>query len=263
MTEYNGLTRLLDIMRQLRDPATGCPWDIKQDFHTLVAHTIEEAYEVADAIAQGDPNEIQDELGDLLFQVVFYAQLGRERGWFGFDEIAQGVSDKLVRRHPHVFADAQVSSDEQIKAQWEAIKREERAAKAPDDSILSNIPSNLPSLLQALKIQKRCASVGFDWDNINDVCAKVREELLEVEQELQHAQPNTDRVAEEIGDLLFAVVNLARHLKVNPENALRQANHKFSRRFRFIEQHIQGLGERIDDYTLAELETLWQLAKRS
>lgn len=262
--ETSGLQRLLAIMQQLRDPDGGCPWDLKQDFASIVPHTIEEAYEVADAIASGDVDAIQDELGDLLFQVVFYAQLGREQGWFGFEEIAHGVSDKLVRRHPHVFGDIQLNSADQVKTQWEQIKAQERADKATaEGSVFDGIASNLPAMLHALKLQKRCAQVGFDWDNPQDVVAKVEEEVVEVQQELAAKEVNAQRVEEEIGDLLFAVVNLARHVRVNPESALRQANQKFSRRFRFIEQEVQRRGDRIDDYSLTELEKLWQLAKQS
>ena len=271
------LQRLLAIMAQLRDPEHGCPWDLRQDFASIVPHTIEEAYEVADAIAQGDPAAIQDELGDLLFQVVFYAQLGREQGWFGFDEIASGVADKLVRRHPHVFADVKMKDEQAVKAQWEHIKQTERDAKRSQnkvatESVFDGVPSNLPGLLHALKLQKRCANVGFDWDHIEDVLAKVREEADEVEAELKlpvnpadegASQVDIAKVEEEIGDLLFAVVNLSRHLRVNPESAIRKANQKFARRFQYIETQVSAAGGRLQDYSLAELEALWQQAKQS
>lgn len=263
------LQRLLSIMQQLRDPEHGCPWDLKQDFHSIVPHTIEEAYEVADAIAKGDPAAIQDELGDLLFQVVFYALLGREQGWFGFADIASGVADKLVRRHPHVFAGMEAGDEKALKAQWETIKRTEREEKAVGNgapaSVFADVPSNLPGLLQALKLQKRCASVGFDWDNLDDVMAKVREELDEVKEELQPAEVPVDaaKVEEEIGDLLFAVVNLSRHAKVNPETALRKANQKFTRRFQYIERQVDAAHGRLQDYSLDQLEALWQQAKQS
>ncbi|MGX5914282.1 nucleoside triphosphate pyrophosphohydrolase [Aliidiomarina sp. Khilg15.8] len=255
------LHRLLGIMQALRDPTGGCPWDIKQDFHSIVPHTIEEAYEVADAIAQDNPAAIRDELGDLLFQVVFYAQLGRERDWFDFSDIAEGVSDKLVRRHPHVFGDSEVTDADGVKEQWEAIKREERAQKNADASVFSDVPANLPAMLQALKIQKRCRSVGFDWDDIADVTDKVREEVDEVAEELEGDVDQT-RVEEEIGDLLFAVVNLARHSKVNPENALRRANQKFMQRFRYIEKEVARQERPLQDHSLQELEAYWQQAKQ-
>lgn len=255
------LQRLLTIMQQLRDPDSGCPWDLQQDFHSIVPHTIEEAYEVADAIAKGDPAAIRDELGDLLFQVVFYAQLGREQGWFGFDDIATGIADKLVRRHPHVFAGGEAGDDRALNAQWEAIKRSERA------SVFADVPTNLPGLLLALKLQKRCASVGFDWDNLNDVIAKVEEELDEVRVELEPASNSVpvdqSKVEEEIGDLLFAVVNLSRHAKVNPETALRKASQKFTRRFQYIESQVDAAHGRLQDYSLDQLEALWQQAKQS
>ncbi|RUO25818.1 nucleoside triphosphate pyrophosphohydrolase [Aliidiomarina minuta] len=255
------LQRLLTIMESLRDPVSGCPWDIKQNFQSIVPHTIEEAYEVADAIAKGEPQAIKDELGDLLFQVVFYAQLGKEQQWFDFADIASTVSDKLERRHPHVFGSGDVADEEAVKEQWEAIKKQERAEKKNSSSVFDDIPANLPALLQAVKIQKRCRSVGFDWHDIKDVSAKVREEIEEVEEELQ-GTVEQNRVEEEVGDLLFAAVNLARHAKVNPENALRGANQKFMQRFRYIEQQVAAQDKAVDDYSLEQLENFWQLAKQ-
>lgn len=258
------LARLLSIMQALRDPENGCPWDKQQDFNSLIPYTIEEAYEVADAIVKGEPAAIQDELGDLLFQVVFYAQLGREQGWFGFDDIAEGVADKLIRRHPHVFADVKIDDSQQVKEQWEAIKRDERSAKSKGSaSVFDDIPGNLPALMQALKMQKRCRSVGFDWDNIEDVSDKVTEELDEVRQELAKEDGDPRLVEEEIGDLLFAVVNLARHAKVNPESALRTANQKFMRRFQYIEAQVAAQNRTVDTYNIDELEGFWQQAKQS
>lgn len=259
------LQRLLAIMAALRDPQSGCPWDLKQDFASIVPHTIEEAYEVADAIAKQAPEAICDELGDLLFQVVFYAQLGREQGWFGFDDIARGVGDKLIRRHPHVFGDASVADADAVKEQWEAIKRQERAAKrqAEGSQVFADVPSNLPALLQAVKIQKRCRSVGFDWDHIAPVLDKVREEADEVEAELDLPSRDDARVTEEIGDLLFAVVNLARHAGVNPETALRQANQKFINRFQAVEAQAAAAKRPLEDFSLDELEAFWQLAKET
>lgn len=258
------VNRLLGIMAQLRNPDGGCPWDLKQTMASLIPYTIEEAYEVAAAIYTGNPLEIKDELGDLLFQVVFYAQLANEQGDFSFDEVAQAVADKLIRRHPHVFANGSVTDADDVKRQWEQIKQQERAEKPGDDSVLADIPTNLPGLLQALKIQKRCAAVGFDWDNPSQVIAKVREETDEVAAELAVAegQIQQDRVAEEIGDLLFATVNLARHCKVNPETALQRANQKFMQRFRSVETLAKQHDVAIENAELSELEALWQQAKK-
>jgi ATP diphosphatase len=258
------VNRLLEIMAQLRNPDGGCPWDLKQTMASLIPYTIEEAYEVAAAIHTGNPLEIKDELGDLLFQVVFYAQVANEQGDFSFDEVAQAVADKLIRRHPHVFANGSVTDAEDVKRQWEQIKQQERAEKPGDDSVLADIPSNLPGLLQALKIQKRCAAVGFDWDNPSQVIAKVREETDEIVAELAVAQEQIqqDRVVEEIGDLLFATVNLARHCKVNPETALQRANQKFMQRFRLVETLAKENDVTIASAELHELEALWQQAKK-
>lgn len=260
---HHAIERLEQIMARLRDPEHGCPWDIKQTFASIVPHTIEEAYEVADAIAKNDPMAIQDELGDLLFQVVFYAQLGREKEWFTLASVAEGVADKLIRRHPHVFADSDIKDAEAVKEQWEAIKKQERADKNADGSVFDDIPGNLPALLQAVKIQQRCRSVGFDWNSVAPVLEKVHEEAQEVAAELAAPTVNQQAVTEEIGDLLFAVVNLARHAHVNPEDALRHANQKFMRRFRYIEQTLQAQNKSTDQASLEEMETLWQAAKQS
>jgi len=255
------MEKLRWIMSQLRDPQTGCPWDIKQDFASIVPHTIEEAYEVADAIEQQDFTELEKELGDLLFQVVFYSQLGQEQKKFDFDSVVAAICEKLIRRHPHVFADTDLTTDAQIKANWENEKAKERQQKNANEniSILADIPKNLPALSQAAKIQKRCAHVGFDWHNIDDVFAKVEEEVEEVKQELHR---DDKALAEELGDLMFAVVNLCRHAKQDPESLLRQANQKFTRRFHSVEQQVQNAKLSFEQHQLEQLEQYWQNAKR-
>lgn len=254
------IEKLKWIMGQLRDPETGCPWDLKQTFSTIVPHTLEEAYEVADAIEQQDFSELEKELGDLLFQVIFYSQLGKEEKKFDFDSVVAAVCEKLIRRHPHVFGDTTLATDDEIKANWENEKAKERAAKNDDDnlSILADIPKNLPALSQAAKIQKRCAHVGFDWPDKFQVFDKIEEEVAEVKEELEH---DSDGLAEELGDLLFAVVNLCRHAKQDPETLLRQANQKFSKRFNHVEQQVQHSGKSFKQHNLTELENYWQAAK--
>ncbi len=256
-----GIQALVAVMEALRDPEQGCPWDLKQSMQSLIPYTIEEAYEVAAAITAGDSDEIKDELGDLLFQVVFYAQLGQEQDLFNLDDIAAHTAAKLTRRHPHVFGDQQASTDAEIKAQWEQIKAEERAEKGAVNSVFDGIPSNLPSILLASKLQKRAANVGFDWTETAPVIDKIKEELAEVEAELVNG--DQDALASEIGDLLFSVVNLARHVQVNPEHALRLTNHKFMQRFRHIEAHLAAASQRPEELTLDELEALWQAAKQA
>lgn len=262
------IDKLVWIMSQLRDPNKGCPWDLKQDFKSIVPYTLEEAFEVAEAIETNDFTELEKELGDLLFQVVFYARLGEEQHIFDFDHVVAAICEKLIRRHPHVFSDsslndAQQITEQQIKANWENEKAKERHAKNKQRSILADIPKALPALAQAAKIQKRCAHVGFDWDNISDVFAKVQEEVDEVEQELIADNINQQALNEEIGDLLFAVVNLARHAKQDPEQLLRAASRKFTKRFNYIEQHHFDQHLDIKQSTLAELETLWLAAKQN
>jgi ATP diphosphatase len=264
------IEKLRWIMEQLRDPETGCPWDIKQTFESIVPHTIEEAYEVADAvneaIAQQNFGELEKELGDLLFQVIFYSQLGKEQQHFDFDSVVGAICEKLIRRHPHVFSDKALSTDAEIKANWENEKAKERQEKALQEkntkdtiSILADIPKSLPALSQAAKIQKRCSHVGFDWNDINDVFAKVEEEVLEVKEEL-HRDPKA--LAEELGDLMFAVVNLCRHAKQDPESILRQANKKFTKRFHSVEQQVADSGQLFEQHTLEKLEQYWQNVKR-
>lgn len=257
------IQRLLEIMSKLRDPVSGCPWDKQQTFSSIVPFTIEEAYEVADAIESGDMADIKDELGDLLFQVVFYAQLGKEQGHFEFDDIAQTIGDKLVRRHPHVFADSAEIDAEQVSRNWELIKQQEREDKGlmQDASILANIPAAMTPLMRAHKIQKACAKVGFDWDTIEPVVDKVSEEIHEVLEELNRPEINAEQVEEEVGDLLFAAVNLARHANVNAETALRKANRKFEKRFRMIECKLSQQGNSVETASLEEMENLWREVK--
>ena len=258
----SAIEQLLDIMRRLRDPQSGCPWDRAQTYRTLVPHTLEEAYEVADAIEQNDFEHLPDELGDLLFQVVFYAQIGQEEGRFDFEKVAQNISDKLVRRHPHVFADVQIESAEEQTLAWEEHKRQERDRKATNgkSSTLEGVSLALPALVRAAKLQRRAARVGFDWPEIEGVIAKVREELSELEAELQ-ANATPESLAEELGDLLFSCVNLARHLNIEPEAALRTANLKFEQRFRHIEVELQAKGG-LEHATLQDMDTAWEAAKR-
>ncbi|MCU1716746.1 nucleoside triphosphate pyrophosphohydrolase [Pseudomonas sp. 5P_3.1_Bac2] len=265
------LEDLLHLMGRLRDAQHGCPWDLKQTYASIVPHTLEEAYEVADAIERGDFAHLPGELGDLLFQVVYYSQLAREEGRFDFAQVVDGITRKLVRRHPHVFPDGDLYGEPgqnrldeaQIKQRWEEIKAQERAeqAAAPEQlSLLDDVPLTLPSLSRAVKLQKRAAQVGFDWPEALPVVDKVREELDEVLQAMSDG--DAVAVAEEIGDLLLAVSNLARHLKVDPETALRSANGKFERRFRFIEQQLREQGLKAEQCTLAELDALWGEAKK-
>jgi ATP diphosphatase len=257
------LSRLLNIMQQLRNPETGCPWDQKQNFESIVPHTIEETYEVVDAILSGNMADTKDELGDLLFQIVFYAQLAKEQGEFDFEDIAQGISDKLVRRHPHVFQSTEMKTDDELNQQWEKIKQLEResAGKSIDTSALANIPKGMTPLLRAQKIQKKCAKVGFDWTELAPVVDKIHEEIAEVLAEVNVSKPDQQAVEEEIGDLLFAVVNLARHTSVNAETALIKANRKFEKRFRQVEQIIEHQGLKLSDASLEQMEAAWQQVK--
>ncbi|MEX6500961.1 nucleoside triphosphate pyrophosphohydrolase [Pseudomonas zhanjiangensis] len=265
------LDDLLYLMARLRDPAHGCPWDLKQSYASIVPYTIEEAYEVADAIERGDFDHLPGELGDLLFQVVYYSQLAREEGRFEFAQVVDGITAKLIRRHPHVFVggdlygapDQARLEEAAVKQRWEELKAQERSAKAavPEQlSLLDDVPVALPALSRACKLQKRAAQVGFDWPAALPVVDKVREELDEVLEAMSENDP--EAVAQEIGDLLFAVTNLARHLRVDPESALRAANAKFERRFRFIEQALREAGRAMEDCTLEELDAFWGQAKK-
>ncbi|NMZ76791.1 MULTISPECIES: nucleoside triphosphate pyrophosphohydrolase [Pseudomonas] len=265
------LEDLLYLMARLRDPQNGCPWDLKQSYATIVPYTLEEAYEVADAIERGDFDHLREELGDLLFQVVYYAQLAREEGRFEFDAVVDGITTKLIRRHPHVFPDGDLYGEPDpakleeaaVKQRWEELKAEERAAKAAEPvqlSLLDDVPNALPALSRAAKLQKRASQVGFDWADALPVVDKVREELDEVLEAM--AGGDTEAQAEEVGDLLFVVVNLARKLKVDPETALRAANAKFERRFRYIETALRDQGRTLEDSNLEEMDELWGAAKR-
>jgi MazG family protein len=257
------MTALLELMARLRDPRNGCPWDQKQTFATIAPYTIEEAYEVADAIERGDPEKIRDELGDLLFQVVFHAQMGKERGWFDFAQVAGGIHDKLVRRHPHVFDAVSVSGEAELSRNWEEQKARERAAEGgagEEVSALSDIPRGLPALVRAAKLGRRAGRVGFDWPDAQGVRDKVLEELHEVDAAL--AATDERAVAEEMGDLLFALVNWSRHLRFDAEEALRMANSKFERRFRSMEAIARERGVVLNSLRPEQWEVLWQEAKR-
>jgi ATP diphosphatase len=254
-----GMPRLLEIMRRLRDPDTGCPWDIEQDFATIAPYTIEEAYEVADAIERAAWGELRGELGDLLFQSVFHAQMASERGLFDFHDVANTMSDKMVARHPHVFGDqSREKSAEDQTRDWETVKAAERAAKGAT-GVLDDVAVGLPALLRALKLQKRAARVGFDWPQTAQVLDKLQEEA----RELVEAQDrlSADEIEDEMGDLLFVMANLARHLDVDPEAALRRTNAKFTRRFGAIEARLSEEGRRPDEATLEEMDALWDEVK--
>lgn len=254
------IDKLRAVMAALRDPVSGCPWDLAQDFASIVPHTLEEAYEVAEAIETGDMDELRAELGDLLFQVIFYARLAEERDLFDFEQVAGGIVDKLVRRHPHVFADATVSDAAAQTQAWEANKARERADKTEDTGTLAGVATALPAMTRAVKLQKRAARVGFDWPEITPVFAKVEEELAEVQEEVAGGGTPA-RIEEEIGDLLFACTNLARLAQVEPETALRQANRKFERRFDRMEYIAGEQGSAITELDLDAWEALWEQVK--
>jgi MazG family protein len=262
------IERLLEVMRRLRDPRGGCPWDIEQDFASIAPYTIEEAYEVADAIARGDRDDLRDELGDLLLQVVYHARMAEEAGSFDFADVARGIADKMVRRHPHVFGNAVVEDAPAQRRAWEDQKAAERnarrrpAARAGPSSLLDDVPLALPALTRALKLQKRATRGGFDWPETARVLDKIEEEIGELRRELEAEGPGT-RIADELGDLLFTVANLCRHQGIDPEEALRGTNRKFERRFRHVEATLAAAGERMVEQSLDQLETLWQRSKKT
>ena len=253
------INKLLEVMRKLRDPESGCPWDVDQDFSTIAPYTIEEAYEVADAIEREDFDELRSELGDLLFQVVFYAQMASEKGYFEFEDIAAGISDKMIRRHPHVFGSSEERAAGKVDGSWEEIKEQERASH-DDESALAGVAKALPALKRAQKLGKRAGRVGFDWPDTNGVKLKIHEELGELEEAI--GSRDAANIEEELGDVLFAVVNLARHLEIDPEKALTGANYKFERRFRAMEVDIAAAGQEIRKMSLEALEQHWRKAKR-
>jgi ATP diphosphatase len=258
---------LIAIMAALRTPGSGCPWDLEQNFETIAPYTIEEAHEVADAISRGDLDDLKDELGDLLLQVVFHARMAQEQDVFAFGDVVQAITEKLIRRHPHVFGDKAGMSTGEVNIQWDAIKAEEKAARAKAGrapapgrhGALGGIPAGLSALPRALKLQQKAGKVGFDWNDPRAVLAKIREEADEIAAELDRGEAG--KVAGEVGDLLFAVVNLARHLDVDPETALRGTNLKFERRFGAIEDALAARGKAPEDATLAEMDALWDEAK--
>ncbi len=261
------LAELLAIMAVLRDPVHGCPWDRLQTFETIAPYTIEEAYEVADAIARGDLVDLKDELGDLLLQVVYHAQMASEDNKFDFAGVADGVARKMIRRHPHVFGDTQARASGDVPGLWDRIKAEEKAAKRAADggapteaeSLLDGIPIGLPALTRSVKLQRRAAKVGFDWPKTEQIFSKVKEELLEFEEELQAGRQ--DQMSEEFGDLIFVLANLARRLDIDPDAALRAANRKFERRFGYIERALRAQARTPEQATLSEMEDLWMEAK--
>src|SRR5262245_196934 len=271
MTPSRDIARLIDIMAALRTPGTGCPWDLEQSFATIAPYTIEEAYEVADAIVRGDLEDLRDELGDLLLQVVFHSRMAQEQGAFDFGDVVQALTEKLVRRHPHVFGDARGLTSKAVEGLWERIKTQEReqkwerAQKSPGRSreagALAGVPVGLPALTRALKLQAKAGKVGFDWNNPLAVLAKIREEADEIEAEV--AAGSRAAAGAEVGDLLFAVVNLARHLDVDPETTLRATNRKFEQRFAAIERALAHRGKTPQASTLEEMEALWNAAKAS
>lgn len=264
MQPSRDIGRLVEIMAALRSPGTGCAWDLEQTFESIVPFTIEESYEIADAVARGDMDDLKEELGDLLLQVVFQSRIAEEQGLFDFGGVVEAITQKLIRRHPHVFGEMRSLSPDEVKALWASIKQQEKSAKAETsptsaEGVLSDIPVALPGLSRAVKLQAKASTVGFDWNDARSVIDKIREETGEIEAAIEAIE--ADAILEEIGDLLFSVANLARHAKADPEAALRVANAKFERRFRFIEQTLACEGIAPGSATLDEMEALWNKAK--
>ena len=266
MKPSRDISGLLEIMAALRTPQTGCPWDLEQNFTTIAPYTIEEAYEVADAIARGDLADLRDELGDLLLQVVFHARMAQEQGAFAFGDVVEAITEKLLRRHPHVFGDADARRPEAVKGLWERIKAEERASKASQkgtaapDGALAGVPAALPAMIRAQKLQSKAGQVGFDWNDPQAVLAKIREETAEIATALTRGDRNA--AGQEVGDLLFAAVNLARHLDQDAESLLRSTNQKFERRFGAIESALARQGRTTTQASLQEMDALWDAAKQ-
>ncbi len=256
----DNMQKLLDIMAKLRDRQNGCAWDVEQTFETIAPYTIEEAYEVAEAIENDDMHALKDELGDLLFQAVFHARMAEEAGYFNFSDVVDAISDKMIRRHPHVFGDENYRDAEEQIIAWEEQKAKERAEKS-QKSILDGVTVGLPALSRAVKLQKRAARVGFDWPEVSQVIDKLNEEMMELSEELVKNKQDQDKIEEEFGDMMFVYANLARHLKIDPEKALRRANTKFTNRFNKIEQYIENKNKSFDNFSLDELEELWVRAK--
>lgn len=268
MTPSRDISRLIEIMAQLRTPGTGCPWDLEQDFATIAPYTIEEAFEVAEAIARHDLEDLRDELGDLLLQVVFHSRIAEERGAFAFGDVVEAVTRKMIRRHPHVFADAQGNiAPSHVEGVWDRIKAEEKAERAarrggvepPANSVLAGVKAGQPALSRAMELQRKASKVGFDWNDPREVLKKIREEADEIEAALDRGDKT--EMAEETGDLMFALVNLARHTGADPEMALRGTNAKFERRFNYIERALAARGQSPETATLAEMDALWDEAK--
>jgi tetrapyrrole methylase family protein/MazG family protein/ATP diphosphatase len=258
-TEDRPIDRLLAIMARLRDPQTGCPWDLEQSFATIAPYTVEEAYEVADAIERQNLGDLREELGDLLFQVVFHSRMAEEQKAFAFDDVVEAICAKMIRRHPHVFGEAEARTSDEQTAAWEVIKAQERAAKGKAGSLLDDVPAGLPALTRAVKLSRRAASVGFVWPTIAEVMDKLHEEVAELEVEI--AADDREKARAELGDVLFVAANIARTLDIDPEDALRATNAKFNRRFRFIEAALRERGKTPDQSDLTEMDALWNAAK--
>ena len=258
----NNIDKLLEVMQQLRDPETGCPWDKKQTFETIVPYTLEEAYEVQEAILKNDTDALCQELGDLLLQVVYHAQIAKEQGLFDFQQVVEGICEKMIRRHPHVFGDEKIDTAEEQSVAWERIKQDERlqSNKNNNNSILNDVNVNLPALMRAQKLQRKAAKVGFDWNELTPVIRKIEEELSELEDEITRGSEK-ELLSDELGDLIFACVNLARHLDINADFSLEKTNQKFIRRFQYIESRLEEFAIALEDSSLEELDALWREAK--